>query len=199
MESLLLIAAVAVGSALLGVLGGAWLLQVRARRRREDAESQAARILEAANADVERLRHEAELAGREEAYRAKQEWEREEARRREELDRAEDRIEERRSSLDRKYDLLVEKDRQLENRQVELDNRQAELEQRRAECDRLEARVLKLDRDIICAERKGGSARLDYMLERNFMMQLHEASRCSSRKMPAAVMNARLNPRCERR
>ena len=139
MESLLLIAAVAVGSALLGVSGGAWLLQVRARRRREDAESQAARILEAANADVERLRHEAELAGREEAYRAKQEWEREEARRREELDRAEDRIEERRSSLDRKYDLLVEKDRQLENRQVELDNRQAELEQRRAECDRLEA------------------------------------------------------------
>src|SRR5690606_17488244 len=133
------IAAVAVGSALLGVSGGAWLLQVRARRRREDAESQAARSLEAANADVERLRHEAELAGREEAYRAKLEWGGGEARRREELDRAEDRIEERRSSLDRKYDLLVEKDRQLENRQVELDNRQAELEQRRAECDRLEA------------------------------------------------------------
>jgi hypothetical protein len=53
--------------------------------------------------------------------RAKQEWEREEARRREELDRAEGRIEERRSSLDRKYDLLVEKDRQLEDRQKELD------------------------------------------------------------------------------
>jgi ribonucrease Y len=81
----------------------------------QDAESQAARILQAANADVERIRHAAELAGREEAYRAKQEWEREETRRREELDRAEGRVEERRSSLDRKYDLLVEKDRQLEN------------------------------------------------------------------------------------
>jgi ribonucrease Y len=56
-------------------------------RARQDAESQAARILEAANADVERIRQAAELAGREEAYRAKQEWEREEARRREELER----------------------------------------------------------------------------------------------------------------
>ncbi|HEX6307799.1 MAG TPA: ribonuclease Y [Longimicrobiales bacterium] len=138
MESPLLIAVVAVGSVLLGALIGSWVLQTRARRRREDAESQAARILEAANADVERVRHAAELSGREEAYRAKQEWEREEARRREELDRAEDRIEERRSSLDRKYDLLVEKDRQLEVRQGELDARQADVERQREECSRLE-------------------------------------------------------------
>ncbi|HEX6132597.1 MAG TPA: ribonuclease Y [Longimicrobiales bacterium] len=138
METPLLIAAAAIGSVLLGALIGSWVLQTRARRRREDAESQAARILEAANADVERIRHAAELAGREEAYRAKQEWEREEARRREELDRAEDRIEERRSSLDRKYDVLVEKDRQLEVRQGELDARQAEVERQREQCSRLE-------------------------------------------------------------
>src|SRR5690606_11821053 len=138
MEIPLLIGAVALGSALLGVLIGSWLLQARARRRRQDAESQAARILEAANADVERIRHAAELEGREEAYRAKQEWEREEARRREELDRAEGRIEERRNSLDRKYDLLVEKDRQLEDRQKELDARVVAIEQVREQCGRLE-------------------------------------------------------------
>jgi len=138
MNSALLIGAVAVGSALLGVLVGHWLLQSRARRRKQDAESQAARVLEAASADVERIRHAAELAGREEAYRAKQEWEREEGRRREELDRAEARIEERRASMDRKYDMLVEKDRQLEDRQKELDGRHAELEQGRAQVGHLE-------------------------------------------------------------
>jgi ribonucrease Y len=138
MDTPLLIGAVALGSVLLGVLLGGSLLQARARRRREDAESQAARILEAANADVERIRQAAELAGREEAYRAKQDWEREETRRREELDRAEGRIEERRSSLDRKYDLLVEKDRQLEDRQRELESRGAELERQRDQCARLE-------------------------------------------------------------
>lgn len=68
-----------------------------------------------------------------------------------------------------------------------------------AECRSLQARVLELDRQIVCAEKKGGSARLDYMLERNFLMQLHESSKCSSRKVPEAVMKARANPRCERR
>jgi ribonucrease Y len=131
----------AVASFLLGVGLGWWILESRARRRREDAQSQAGRILEAANADVERIRHAAELSGREEAYRAKQEWEREEARRREELERAEGRIEERRGSLDSKYDLLVEKDRQLEHRQKELDARGAELEKQRAECARLQADI----------------------------------------------------------
>jgi ribonucrease Y len=88
MDTPLLIGARRVGSALLGALLGWWLLQAR-RGAQGGRRVQAARILEAANADVERIRHAAELAGREEAYRAKQEWEREEARRREELDRAE--------------------------------------------------------------------------------------------------------------
>jgi ribonucrease Y len=138
MDAPLLIGAVALGSALLGLVLGWWILQTRARRSRQDAESQAARILEAANADVERIRHAAELAGREEAYRAKQEWEREETRRREELDRAEGRVEERRTSLDRKYDLLVEKDRLQENRQKELDTRLADVEREREEYARMQ-------------------------------------------------------------
>jgi ribonucrease Y len=137
----LLIGAAALGSFLLGAVLGWWFLQDRARRRRQDAESQAGRILEAANADVERIRHAAELSGREEAYRAKQEWEREEARRREDVERLESRIDERRSSLDRKYDLLVEKDRQLELRQKQIDAGNAELETQRAECARLQQSV----------------------------------------------------------
>jgi ribonucrease Y len=131
----------AVGSFLLGAVVGWFVLQTRARRRKQDAESEAGRILLAANADVQRIRHAAELAGREEAYRAKQDWEREEARRREEIERAEGRIEERRTSLDRKYDLLVEKDRQLELRQKEVDARGEEIESQRAEAGRLQQTV----------------------------------------------------------
>lgn len=131
----------AAGSFLLGAVFGWWILQSRARRRKQDAESEAARILAAANADVERIRQAAELQGREEAYRAKQEWEREETRRREEVERSENRIEERRSSLDRKYDMLVEKDRQLELKQKELDARTDEVEAQRAECTRLQQSV----------------------------------------------------------
>jgi ribonucrease Y len=127
----------AFGSFLLGIVLGWWLLQMRARRHRRDAESQAARVLAAADADVERIRQAAELAGREEAYRAKQEWEREEGRRREELERAENRIEERRTSLDRKYDLLVERDRQLEDRLRELESRSEALERDRQDVQQL--------------------------------------------------------------
>jgi ribonucrease Y len=137
MDTPLLIGA-AVGSVLLGAVLGWWLLQLRARRLKQDAESQAARILQAAETDVERIRRAAELAGREEAYRAKQEWEREEARRREELERSESRIEERRGSLDRKYDLLVERDHQLESRLKELEARGAALEQKRGEYEGLQ-------------------------------------------------------------
>jgi ribonucrease Y len=139
MDTPVLVGAVAIGSALLGWFLGWRVVEMRARRRRQDAESQAARILEAAAADVERIHHAAELAGREEAYRARQEWEREEARRREELDRAENRIEERRTSLDRKYDLLVEKDRVQESRQKELDARVADTDRVRDEYGRLQA------------------------------------------------------------
>lgn len=66
------------------------------------------------------------------------------------------------------------------------------------DCKELQARVIELDQQIVCAEKKGGNARLDYMLERNFMMQLHEASKCSSRKVPEAVMRARAKVKCGR-
>ena len=137
MDTPLLIGAIAVGAALLGVLAG-WLLErTRLQRRRADAESVASRIREEAVADAERARRDAELAGKEEAYRARQDWEREEARRREELERAEQRVEERRSGLDRKYDLLEEKERQVEARERGLEARGSELSAREEETERL--------------------------------------------------------------
>lgn len=66
-------------------------------------------------------------------------------------------------------------------------------------CGAFEKRIIELDHDIVCAERKGGSARLDYMLERNFLTEMYNIASCPERKFVERVMNARANVKCERR
>jgi ribonuclease Y len=131
--------AVAVAALILGWVAGWAFVQRQLKRRKEDADSQAARIVEAGQKEADRIRKAAELAGKEEAYQAKQEWEREEARRREEVERSEKRIEERRTALDRKYDILDDKERELDGRESQLTARQHQLEEQAAENERLVA------------------------------------------------------------
>jgi ribonucrease Y len=126
-----------VAAVVLGALISLWLERSRLRRVKADAESVAVGIRQAAETDADRIRKAAELAGKEEAYRAKQEWEREEGRRREEVDRAERRMEERLTGLDRKYDILDEKEKALEGREHELERRRAAVEADKAETERL--------------------------------------------------------------
>ncbi len=83
--------------------------RTRLERARATAEDEAARILAAAEQDAENLRKAEILAGKEEGFRAKEEWEREEARRRDEIERAERRLQEREESLDRKFLVYEEK------------------------------------------------------------------------------------------
>src|SRR5687767_7397856 len=130
---------VAVGGLLLGLFLGRALVHLRLKRAKADAESLTREMRAAAEQEVERIRKAAELTGKEEAYRAKQEWEREEARRREELERSERRIEERRTSLDRKYDILDEKDKGLTERERELEQRHGAVQREAQEADRLTA------------------------------------------------------------
>ena len=137
MDGLYLLAAAAAGALLLGFVLGWWADQLRLRRAKATAEQQATAIRDAATADADRLRKAAELEGKEAAFRAMGEWEREETRRRDELERAERRVEDRRASLDRKYDLLDEKERQLEERERGVTARTTEADQRFAECERL--------------------------------------------------------------
>src|SRR5688500_16582082 len=125
-------------STVLGLLLGWWLERLRLRRRKADAETEAARIRQAAEADSDRIRKAAELAGKEEAYKSRQEWEREEGRRREEIDRGDRRIAERQTALDRKYDLLDEKEKALAERERELGQRAQSITQHTQEAERLE-------------------------------------------------------------
>ena len=144
MEIVLTALVVAVVAGVAGFFGGRSAEQGRLRRARGTAEEEAARIVGAAEQEAENLRKAQILAGKEEGFRAKEEWEREEARRREDVERSERRIQEREESLDRKFGLLDEKiqaqdkraetitrqEKALETRDQEIRQRVVEVQQR---------------------------------------------------------------------
>jgi ribonuclease Y len=136
-----LLTGVAAGGVLLGLVLGWLLIQQRLRRAGADAESVGARIRKSAEDDAGRIRMAAELEGRKEALQAREDWEREETRRREEIDRAESRLDERRTSLDRKFDILSEKERSIEELEGRLHTHQTALEEERSEVRKLESTV----------------------------------------------------------
>ena len=172
MDTPLLIGAVAVGAFLIGLVLGWGLERTRLKHAKADAESVAGRVRSAAHEDADRIRKAAELAGKEEAYEARQEWEREEARRREEVDRIEARLEERRAALDRKYDLLDDKERHLDSRDAEIANRATALDARVLECDRMEETAR------IRLEALAGMSAED--AKRQLMQQMEEHARASA-------------------
>jgi ribonuclease Y len=133
MNTLLFVGVAAIGAGAVCIFLG-WTLF---KRVRASAEEQAARIRAGAEQDAERIRQAADLAGREAAYAAKEAWEREEARRRDDLLQLEQRLAERHAVLDRKYDQLDERDRGFAQRERELDTRLGAVEARAAEYDRL--------------------------------------------------------------
>ncbi|MDB4951141.1 MAG: 2,3-cyclic-nucleotide 2-phosphodiesterase [Gemmatimonadetes bacterium] len=117
------LAALAVGL-LAGFFGGKAGIQARLRSTKATAEDEAARIRAAAEQQAESLRKAEVLAGKEEAFRAKDEWEREEARRRDEIERVERRLQEREESLDRKFHVLDEKSQAQDQRAEGLGRRE---------------------------------------------------------------------------
>jgi ribonucrease Y len=116
-----------------GLAGGWALLQARLRATRSSAEDERARILAQAEQQAADLKRAEALAGKEEAFRAKEEWEREETRRRDEIERVERRLEEREESLDRKLHVLEEKVQTLDARAGELNRREKGLADREDE------------------------------------------------------------------
>lgn len=104
-----------------------------ARGIRAAAEQEKERLVTGARTDAENLRKAEVLAGKEEAFRAKEEWEREEARRRDELERAERRMDERAESLDRKLQSLDEKIQAQDQRASQIVQREKAVEAQTAQ------------------------------------------------------------------
>ena len=108
------------------------LRRVRAERDRErkGAEDEASRLLARAREEAENARRAGELEGKDAAIRLREAWEQEEARRREEVGRAERRAEEREDKLDQTLDRLNQRDAAQEARGRELATAQEALAKR---------------------------------------------------------------------
>ncbi|MDZ7779619.1 MAG: ribonuclease Y [Gemmatimonadota bacterium] len=115
----------------LGVLVGFVVTRSRERSARELEKSrgqdEASRILAQAREEAEKARKAGELEGREAGVRMREAWEQEEARRREEVERAERRAEERADSLERQLERLASREAQLEERLEDVASREKEL------------------------------------------------------------------------
>ncbi|HET7230356.1 MAG TPA: ribonuclease Y [Longimicrobium sp.] len=133
MNTILIALVAALAGVAIGFTFGRAAVEARLKKARASAEDEAARIRAGAEEEAARL-HKAEvLKGREEAIRAREEWEREESRRRDEIERVERRLQEREESLDRKFHLLDEKQEQVEQRGQQLVRREKQVEARDAE------------------------------------------------------------------
>ncbi len=107
---------------------GRWVERRIAARAKATAEALADRILADARRDAEAFRTSLVVSGKEELAKAREAWEAEVGRRREEIDRIERRLEEREDVLEKKLQLLERRDRDLEARHTQA----AAVEQRAA-------------------------------------------------------------------
>jgi ribonuclease Y len=115
----------------LGALVGFVIARSRERQRqlreKQSAQDEASRILERAREEAESVRKAGELAGREEGFRLRDAWEKEEDRRREEIERAERRADERSDALDRQFERLNTREAELDQRGDELKRRDVDI------------------------------------------------------------------------
>ncbi len=106
---------------------------------RATAEETSRRILEDASREAETLRKSAVVAGKEETIRLREAWELEANKRREEIQAAERRIQERDTSLDRKLDMVETRDKEIGKRATDLGRREKFIEDRAQELEKLVA------------------------------------------------------------
>ncbi len=116
---------------ILGAAPGFLIASSRDRARHQKAlragEDEASRLLTRAREEADNLKRAGELEGKDAAIQLRESWEKDEARRREEIERAERRAEERSDFLDAKFDRLNGQDSTQEARTAEMDGRDAEL------------------------------------------------------------------------
>ncbi len=101
------------------------------------AEETAKRILDEAGREAETLRKAAVVAGKEENIKLRETWEAEAAKRRDEIERGERRVQERDSNLDRKLDLLDQREKEGVRRVAEALAREKAVVDRETELERL--------------------------------------------------------------
>ena len=111
--------------------------QARAKDHEEQAQTRSRDILEAAQKDAERLLKDAELRAKDETFQKREEFNREMELARAEIREQERRLEKREDASEQKHQLLLKKERMLENAQKKLADRREAVEKRGKELDDL--------------------------------------------------------------
>lgn len=135
--ALALLLVLAVAAFFFGRARGRRLERTTRENMRETASEMAKRIVADAERDADSARKGAVLAGKEELIALREEWEKEVRRRREELEREEKRFQERESALDRKFDVLDQRDKELARRTGDVARLEARLAEQQTELDRM--------------------------------------------------------------
>jgi ribonucrease Y len=123
------VALICIGVAAAGIALGIVIERRGIQRARGRLEGEARTIREAAERDAASVRKSAELAGREEAQKLREEWAAEAERRRADLERMEERATERGDALDRKLEALEERQERLDQRREGIERDREKLEE----------------------------------------------------------------------
>ena len=115
---------VSVATFLVGRRGGTQAEIKRQQDANTTAEQTAKRLIGEATREAEALRKSAVLTGKEEALKQREHWEKEARGRREEDEREERRVLDKESALDRKFEILEQRDKDLGRRGSELGRRE---------------------------------------------------------------------------
>jgi ribonuclease Y len=118
----------------------------RAGRKREHeaqllakstAEQTAKRIVGDAEREAESMRKSALISGKEELIKLRENWEVEARKRRDEVEREEKRVQDRETTLDRKFDVLEQREKEVGRRASELGRKEKTIAEREQELDKL--------------------------------------------------------------
>lgn len=121
----------------LGQRSGAGAEKKRHIEARTTAEETSRRILDEAQRESDSLRKSAVVSGKEEMLKLREQWEQESSKRREEIERGERRLQERETILDRKFDTLDVRDKDIGRRASELGRKEKSIVDREQEIDRM--------------------------------------------------------------
>jgi len=127
---IVLIAAAAAVFFVFGKRAGTRAELSRQTQAKATAEETARRILEDAAREADSLRKTAVLTGKEELIRLREDWELEARKRREEIEADERRVQERENLLNRKYDLLEQREKDAAGRAADVGRRQEAMQSR---------------------------------------------------------------------
>jgi ribonuclease Y len=139
-QLVLFVATVLVVAAVAGTVS--YFMGRRAERREAEAlgraaQQQADRLLQQSRRDADAAKTEALLEAKSEILQLREDWEREAKERRDEMDRHQQRLEERETLIDRKLNALDDQAKDLEKRQRGVEKRERQAEERDTELERL--------------------------------------------------------------